>query len=148
VREETRVGVESDLGAPWTSLPWPVLVVDRAGDIQSMSDSVRSVLPVATAGMPLEEATPPWLSQAHRNFHAKSPTVTGFIDGRGFDAHPAVLAGGDVAWCLVEDTARSGVDQSKPSSSRSVMYLTMTGAETCGISFSGPILYSCTAARK
>jgi hypothetical protein len=38
--------------------------------------------------------------------------------------------------------------QSKPSSSRSVMYLTITGAETCGMSFSGPILLSCTAARK
>jgi hypothetical protein len=46
------------------------------------------------------------------------------------------------------EKAKSGVDQSKPSSSRSVMYLTTMGAETCGISFSGPILCSCTAARK
>ena len=49
---------------------------------------------------------------------------------------------------LVKHYIRIVGDQSKPSSSRSVMYLTMTGAETCGMSFSGPILCSCTAARK
>src|SRR6476660_4724127 len=42
----------------------------------------------------------------------------------------------------------SSAGYSKPSSSRSVMYLTITGAETCGMSLSGPILLSCTAARK
>ena len=106
MREESRVSVESDLDAPWTSLPWPVLVVDRAGAIQSISDSARSVLPEATAGTSIEDVTPSWLSRAHRDFTAKSPAIAGVIDGRGFDAHPAMLAGGEVAWCLVEDTAR------------------------------------------
>jgi serine phosphatase RsbU (regulator of sigma subunit) len=106
VREETRVGVERDLDAPWASLPWPVLVVDRAGDIQSMSDSAMTVLPGAAAGMALQDASPSWLSQAHRDVTAQSVAVAGLIDGRGFDAHPALLADGDVAWCLVEDTAR------------------------------------------
>ena len=36
---------------------------------------------------------------------------------------------------------------SRPSSCRSVMYLTITGAVTCGMSLSAPILASCTAAR-
>jgi hypothetical protein len=38
--------------------------------------------------------------------------------------------------------------QSRPSTFRSVMYLTITGAVRCGMSLSGPILASCTAARK
>ncbi|HKV19120.1 MAG TPA: PP2C family protein-serine/threonine phosphatase [Mycobacterium sp.] len=106
MREETRVGIASDLDTPWSSLPWPVLVVDRAGDIQSMSDSAMSVLPGVIAGMPIKDVTPAWLSQAHRDVTAQSSAVAGVIDGRGFDAHPALLEGGDVAWCLVEDTAR------------------------------------------
>src|SRR6185312_15478991 len=36
---------------------------------------------------------------------------------------------------------------SRPSSSRSVMYLTMTSRVTCGMSLSGPIFASCTATR-
>lgn len=40
-----------------------------------------------------------------------------------------------------------GSPQRSPSNSRSVMYLTITGAETCGMSLSGPIFASCTAAR-
>src|SRR5690349_10743586 len=41
-----------------------------------------------------------------------------------------------------------GEGQSNPSNSRSVAYLTITGADRCGMSLSGPILASCTAARK
>ena len=37
--------------------------------------------------------------------------------------------------------------QSNPSSRRSVTYLAMIGGETCGMSLSGPIFASCTAAR-
>ena len=37
---------------------------------------------------------------------------------------------------------------SSPSSCRLVMYLTMIGAEMCGMSLSGPIFASCTAERK
>lgn len=39
------------------------------------------------------------------------------------------------------------IRQSKPRISRSVMYLTISDAEMCGMSLSGPILLSCTAVR-
>ena len=57
-------------------------------------------------------------------------------------------AAGRIRTCGIASRRLQVVDQSKPSNSRSLMYLTITGAETCGMSLSGPILLSCTAARK
>ncbi|OBK72884.1 PP2C family protein-serine/threonine phosphatase [Mycobacterium sp. 1274761.0] len=114
MREQVAVGVETDLDAPWTSLPWPVLVIDAAGTVRARSESAQSVLPAATTGTRIEDAVPPWLSQAHQQFTqslaastpAPAPTVSGAVNGREFDAKPAVLPGGNVAWYLVEDSVR------------------------------------------
>lgn len=114
MREEAVLGVETNLDAPWTSLPWPVLVIDRAGVVQAVSDSAQSVLPAAAPGIPIRDAVPSWLSEGHNTFtqprtapHAgTAAVVSGSVDGREFDAHPSALAGGEVAWCLVEDTVR------------------------------------------
>ena len=114
MREEAVLGVEMNLDAPWTSLPWPVLVIDRAGVVQALSDSAQSVLPAAAPGIPIHDAGPSWLSDGHHMFtqprttaHPGKPAVvSGSVDGREFDAHPSPLARGDVAWCLVEDTVR------------------------------------------
>ena len=51
-------------------------------------------------------------------------------------------------WRSRAEVGSLGAGQSRLSSSRSVMYLTITGAEMCGMSLSGPILASCAAARK
>ncbi|RDH77978.1 serine/threonine-protein phosphatase [Mycolicibacterium moriokaense] len=107
--EETPLSVETDLDAPWASLPWPVLVVDREGVVRSLSDSARSLLPAAARGAPIEDAVPPWLSSAHQRLTAdeagRTP-VSGPVGGHEFDAQPSVLPGGDVAWCLVGEPGR------------------------------------------
>ncbi len=108
---EARVTVETDIGGPYASLPWPALVVDRMGIVRACSASAVSVLPDATPGAVFDDVAPTWLSQAHRELadeasgSGQPPRVAGVLDGREFEARPAPVAGGDVAWCLVEDTA-------------------------------------------
>ncbi|MGZ4543448.1 MAG: PP2C family protein-serine/threonine phosphatase [Mycobacteriaceae bacterium] len=114
MREEAVLGVEVNLDAPWTALPWPVLVVDREGVVQALSESAKSMLPAAASGVAIQDAVPTWLSQGHHTFihpptapvAGTAAVVSGSVDGREFDAHPSELAGGEVAWCLVEDTVR------------------------------------------
>ena len=104
------MGVDADLDQAWTSVPHPVLVVDRAGVLQGLSDSARSVLPGATLGDQLEVSAPSWLSRAHDFFvrpGEQSAATSGSVDGREFDAHPTTLPSGNVAWWLLEDTGRS-----------------------------------------
>jgi serine phosphatase RsbU (regulator of sigma subunit) len=104
------VSVDTDLDAAWTSVPWPVLVVDSGGVVRAASASARSALPDATPGRLLNDVVPQWLSQAHLDIalsDAGQPALaSGAVDEREFDAHPTVLPGGDVMWCLVEDTDR------------------------------------------
>jgi hypothetical protein len=104
------MGVDADVDAAWTSVPHPVLVVDRAGLLQGLSAAARSVLPGATLGGQLETSAPSWLSQAHDYFvrpGEESTATSGSVDGREFDAHPTRLPSGNVAWWLLEDTGRS-----------------------------------------
>jgi serine phosphatase RsbU (regulator of sigma subunit) len=64
-------------------------------------------------GSRLEEAAP-WLSRAHHRLVQPATTpegpaslsVSGSVGGRKFDAHPAMLPGGEVAWSLVEDSGQ------------------------------------------
>ncbi len=114
LREGAAVGVEVEPDAPWTSFPWPVLVIDSAGVVRAMSESAQAVLPAAAPGVSFDDAAPSWLSEGHQTFTQPgtalaaedTSVVSGSVDGREFDAHPSVLPGGEVAWCLVEDTAR------------------------------------------
>lgn len=100
--------VETGLDAAWSSLPWPVLVVDRAGVVRALSESARSVLPGAVPGSPVDSVVPAWLVTAHEAVIDDGDTsaVAGTLATRRFEAQPAVLPGGQVAWCLVEDTGR------------------------------------------
>ncbi|QNI09003.1 serine/threonine-protein phosphatase [Mycobacterium kubicae] len=106
-------GVEIDLAGLWTNVPCPTVVVDRAGVVRALSDSAPSALPGVQLGSPLEEAAA-WLSSAHRDLVTTSAgsltgensVASGTVGGRKFDAHPAVLAGGEVAWSLVENTGQ------------------------------------------
>ncbi|MGP4056744.1 PP2C family protein-serine/threonine phosphatase [Mycobacterium sp. 4D054] len=101
--ESTPLDIASEYDAAWGSVPHPVLVVDGAGMVRTSSESARTVLPELISGGALEDVAPAWLAGAHQRL-AK---VSGSVDGREFEAHPTTLPGGEVAWWLVEDSARS-----------------------------------------
>ncbi|WP_460358676.1 PP2C family protein-serine/threonine phosphatase [Mycobacterium sp. ZZG] len=101
--ESTPLDIASEYHAAWGSVPHPVLVVDGAGMVRTSSESARTVLPELISGGALEDVAPAWLAGAHHRL-AK---VSGSVDGREFEAHPTTLPGGEVAWWLVEDSARS-----------------------------------------
>ena len=99
------MAVEADLDAAWTSVPHPVLVVDRAGVLQGLSAPARSVFPDAVLGDSFGASAPPWLSQAHDDYvgpGAQPPVTSGSVDGREFDAYPTALPSGEVAWWLMD----------------------------------------------
>jgi serine phosphatase RsbU (regulator of sigma subunit) len=114
MHEGVPAGVEVDLETLWNSLPSPTLVVDQAGVVRALSSLAQSVLPGAALGGRLEEAVPAWLSRAHYRLvqqpasraDGETPAVAGSVGARKFDAHAAVLPGGEVAWSLVEDTGQ------------------------------------------
>jgi serine phosphatase RsbU (regulator of sigma subunit) len=106
VHDETPVSVATSSDASWMSLPWPVLVIDRAGVLTAVSDSAQSMLPAAAPGLSVDDVAPLWLSRAHQALErpieaAQMPIASGLLDGLDFEAHPALLPSGDVAWCLV-----------------------------------------------
>ena len=113
MQKGSAVGVEADLESLWTYVPCPTLVVDRAGVVRAVSASAQSLLPAAISGGRLEEAAG-WLSRAHHRLVQPSSApdgrglsfVSGSVGGRKFDAHPAMLPGGEVAWSLVEDSGQ------------------------------------------
>ncbi|MFZ0230475.1 MAG: serine/threonine protein phosphatase, partial [Mycobacterium sp.] len=107
------VRTETDHESLWTYVSCPTLVVDQAGFVRALSASAQSLLPQAAAGSHLEEAVE-WLSPVHHRLVApsavagshQSSTASGPVSGRKFDAHHAMLPGGEVAWSLVEDTGQ------------------------------------------
>ncbi|MEU6772277.1 PP2C family protein-serine/threonine phosphatase [Streptomyces sp. NPDC046759] len=100
----------ASVGATWGEAPCPVLVVDRRGGLVQLNRAARSLLPEATGGDRFDDVVPLWLSDAHRHVVAESGSprgpLTGAIDGRVFEAHPAPSAEGDVVWWLMDDTDR------------------------------------------
>jgi serine phosphatase RsbU (regulator of sigma subunit) len=113
MQNRSPVGVETDLESLWTYVPCPTLIVDRAGVVRASSASAQSLLPAVSPGSRLEEAAA-WLSRAHQCLvqplstpdGGKLPFVSGSVSGRKFDAYPATLPGGEVAWSLVEDSGQ------------------------------------------
>jgi serine phosphatase RsbU (regulator of sigma subunit) len=103
------VSVDTTLDAPFASAPWPVVVIDGDDVVRTLSPSAQAVLPDAAPGTPLDDSIPHWLGAAHRALKSDSvaPAVaSGALVERHFDAHPAALPGGAVAWWLVEDMRR------------------------------------------
>jgi hypothetical protein len=106
--------VEAGPDAIWTYVACPVVVVDQAGVVRTLNPSAQSLLPGAAAGSRLKDLVPPWLLRAHHSFTqtpsasdgAQTPVLSGTLAGREFEARPALLPGGEVAWSLVEGTAR------------------------------------------
>ncbi len=113
MQERAPVGVETDLESLWTYVPCPTLIVDQAGVVRASSASAQSLLPAAVSGSRLEEAAA-WLSRAHQRLvqpfsipdGRDLPFVSGSVGGRQFDAYPAMLPGGEVAWSLVENSGQ------------------------------------------
>lgn len=112
--EGAQTSIATDPDAVWTYVACPVVVVDQSGVVRTLNPSAQSLLPAAAAGSRLEDSAPPWLFGAHDTFigtpsapDAKTVSVmSGMLVGREFEAHPALLPGGEVAWSLIEGTAR------------------------------------------
>jgi serine phosphatase RsbU (regulator of sigma subunit) len=113
MQDRSSVQVETNHESLWTYVACPTLVVDQGGVITALSASAQSLLPEAATGSPLDAAVG-WLSPAHLDLvqppavhPSQQPTITsGQVGGRRFDAHHAMLPGGEVAWSLVEDTGQ------------------------------------------
>src|ERR1700690_2988514 len=109
MRNRSSAQVETDHESLWTYVACPTLVVDQGGIITALSASAQSLLPGAATGSPLDAAVG-WLSPAHLGLvqpaaildHRESATTSGPVGGRRFEAHHALLPGGEVAWSLVE----------------------------------------------
>jgi len=113
MQDAAPVPVETDHQSLWTYVTCPTLVVDQTGAIRALSASAQSLLPEAGLGTQLETAVG-WLSPVHLRLvepasvqdSRESFSAAGPVAGRKFDAHHAMLPGGEVAWSLVEDTGQ------------------------------------------
>lgn len=102
----------------WTAAPYPVIEADAAGTVIEANPAARHLLAGARPGAALTDVVPAWLAQAHQEagiramFPAQGsqdgalPSVSGWIEGQSFEAHPSRGRGGNVLWWLVEDTDR------------------------------------------
>ncbi|MFB6850913.1 PP2C family protein-serine/threonine phosphatase [Streptomyces sp. NPDC056341] len=91
----------------WTSVPYPVLMVDPRGTVRLVNPLVRDVFPDIAPGVPLAGCVPGWLADAHSRRAAAGTNgakVSGPVGERSLEAHPTVLENGDTVWWLVDDT--------------------------------------------
>ncbi|GGQ64716.1 PP2C family protein-serine/threonine phosphatase [Streptomyces asoensis] len=95
----------------WGGAPYPVIVIDRAGDVVETNDAARSLLLDRGAEEPTTGDLPRWLAEAHDRLksagtpsRASAGAAAGAVAGRTFEAHPSPTEGGDVVWWLVENT--------------------------------------------
>ncbi|MFI5874994.1 SpoIIE family protein phosphatase [Streptomyces sp. NPDC051445] len=97
----------SDVRTAWGDAPYPVLLVDRDGEIVETNDAARSLFSRRSAEGAAAQGLPHWLAEAHgrlRSAGTPPGAVSGGMAGRTFDAHPSPTGGGDVVWWLVENT--------------------------------------------
>ncbi|MFJ6699536.1 PP2C family protein-serine/threonine phosphatase [Streptomyces sp. NPDC091272] len=92
----------------WTSVPYPVLIVDRAGTVRHANTYALGLFPAAGCGVPLAECAPAWLAGAHDRRTVAGPdddeVASGQIADRSYEAHPTLQEDGDVVWWLLDDT--------------------------------------------
>ncbi|WP_373430790.1 SpoIIE family protein phosphatase [Streptomyces sp. B3I8] len=97
------------MGGTWRHAPYPVLVVDRHGDLTGINEAARRCLPDAVRGDRLRDRVPSWLADAHHRLteapHLAGGAVpAGHLGGRLFEAHPTQSADGGVVWWLIDET--------------------------------------------
>ena len=91
----------------WSSVPYPVVIVDRSGTVRGASPRAEELFPGIAVGALLEASAPDWLSGAHTRATGSAGAaraVSGPVAGRIFEAHPSVQEDGSLAWWLVDDT--------------------------------------------
>ncbi|MFF3645286.1 PP2C family protein-serine/threonine phosphatase [Streptomyces sp. NPDC002564] len=111
------------LAEAWAGAPHPVLVADDGGRVAATNEVGGLLLPRATHGMPLAEAVPKWLADAHARLvddgsrlalpaqtRREPDVVRGGIGERSFEARPARLDDRHWAWWLAEDTHRRAAE--------------------------------------
>ncbi|GAA3203783.1 PP2C family protein-serine/threonine phosphatase [Actinocorallia longicatena] len=87
--------------------PYPVLLVGADGTVGRVNPAARLLLRSAEPGMPLADAAPGWLVEAHLGYGDGSPPARGPIGARTFEAHASRGDdGSEVVWWLVDDTDR------------------------------------------
>src|SRR5262245_56772457 len=93
-------------GPGWLAAPVPIVVADRNGLITDLNDRWQDALPAAQVGTSLAETAPAWLDDAHTLQVAghDGAEAAGTLGERNVAAHPVPLAGGAVAWWLVDNT--------------------------------------------
>jgi serine phosphatase RsbU (regulator of sigma subunit) len=125
----TDVMNEAEPEGPWALAPHPVLVVDARGLIREVSGSAHGLMPDAAPLVPLADAAPGWLADAHRALcapYAPLPAAAGdrpagrrgppaavlaprpargTFGEAAWAAHPAVLGDGAVMWWLTDDSS-------------------------------------------
>ncbi|MFD6415349.1 PP2C family protein-serine/threonine phosphatase [Streptomyces sp. NPDC060194] len=106
-RQAPAPSVPAPAPAAWTTVPYPVLVADRAGTLRHANPRAVALFPDLAEGAPLAGAVPAWLTRAHAVTTSDEPAtgiVTGAVGERSYEAHPTVTDDGDVAWWFVDDT--------------------------------------------
>ncbi|NUW36414.1 serine/threonine-protein phosphatase [Nonomuraea sp. SMC257] len=91
-----------------------MLLVGGDGVIEHVNDAARALPATAAPGVPLAEAVPAWLAEAHRlvTEDASAAPVRGLIGDRAFEAHPTLGDGGSgVTWWLVDATDHERVSE-------------------------------------
>ncbi|MFI9245014.1 PP2C family protein-serine/threonine phosphatase [Streptomyces sp. NPDC053086] len=99
------------VGATGAEAPYPVLVVDRHGNLMRINGAALDVLPDAASGDRLQKKAPSWLVDAHQRIASGTSDTdaapsAGDINDRHFEAHATIGDDGDVVWWLVDDTDR------------------------------------------
>lgn len=123
-------GADADVSV--VGAPYPVLVVDRSGDVRQTNAAAEAIFPGAHPGAALSDVAPAWLAEAHRarvqvgpggqtgpdvrepgspDVGSGSRGVRGVVGSRSFEAHPTVHAEGTLAWWLVDETDRQVAEQ-------------------------------------
>ena len=117
-----------NVGATWGDAPYPVLVIDRNGDLVGLNAAARRLLPHRNGDGTRQHLVPSWLSAAHRRLSERPACIltgplTGEIDDRRYEAHATPSEDGSVVWWLIDDTDRRVAETALHSSQERVAIL-------------------------
>ncbi|MFJ8802794.1 PP2C family protein-serine/threonine phosphatase [Streptomyces sp. NPDC102487] len=92
-------------------MPYPVVIVDRAGTVRHTNPQAAHLFPALCPGRSWDDTVPAWLTEAHIQRIAQDPhadtanaVVSGPVGEQFYEAHPTTQDSGEVVWWLVDDT--------------------------------------------